>query len=210
VLVFIDESGDPGMKLAGSSSRHFIVTLLAFEDNDEALAADHRITLLKRELRFPVCFEFHFNKLRADYRQEFLKAVSPYEWFYFSIVINKEKLTGKGFQYPDSFYKYTCSLVFENAKPYLNDALVVIDGSGSRQFRRQLSTYLRKRINSPGEGNKLIRKVKLQDSKNNNLLQMADMVCGAIARSFKTEKDDAHVYRKLVSHREVYVQFWPK
>ncbi len=209
MLVFIDESGDPGMKLLRSSSRYFIVTLLAFEDNDEALAADQRIGLLKRELGFPPHFEFHFNKLRPDYREQFLKAVSPYDWFYFSIVVNKEKLTGKGFQYPDSFYKYTCSLVFENAKPHLNDATVVIDGSGSRQFQRQLSTYLRKRVNDPKAGSRFIHKVKLQDSKANHLLQMADMVCGAVARSFK-EKDDAQVCRRLISHREMYVQFWPK
>lgn len=198
------------MKLEGTSSRQFTVTLLVFEDNDEALAADQRISLLKRELGFPDYFEFHFNNLRADYRKEFLKAVSSYEWFYFSIVINKEKLTGKGFQFPDSFYKYTCSLVFENAKPYLHNATVVIDGSGSRKFRRELSAYLRKRINSPGDGSKLVQKVKLQDSKNNNLLQMADMVCGAVARSFKRDREDALEYRKLISHREVYVQFWPK
>lgn len=209
MLVFIDESGDPGMKLAGRSSRQFIVTLLAFEDNDEALAADQRIGLLKRELRFPDHFEFHFNQLRPDYRQEFLKAVSPYDWFYFSIVINKEKLTGKGFQFPDSFYKYTCGLVFENAKQYLNEATVVIDGSGSRRFRRELSSYLRKRVNDPKEGTRYIHQVKLQDSQKNHLLQMADMVCGAVARSFK-EKDDAQIYRKLISHREMYVQFWPK
>jgi len=209
MLVFIDESGDPGMKLAGSSSRQFTVTLLVFEDNDEALAADQRICLLKRELRFPAHFEFHFNKLRPDYRQTFLKAVSPYDWFYFSIVINKEKLSGKGFQFPDSFYKYTCGLVFENAKPYLHEATVIIDGSGSRQFRRQLAAYLRKRVNDPKEGGRCIRKVKLQESQKNHLLQMADMVCGAVARSF-TEKDDAQVYRGLVCHREVYVQFWPK
>lgn len=209
MLVFIDESGDPGMKLASSSSRYFTVTLLVFEDNDEALAADQRIGLLKRELRFPDHFEFHFNNLRPDFREAFLKAVSPYEWFYFSIVLNKEKLTGKGFQFPDSFYKYTCSLVFENAKPYLNEATVVIDGRGSRQFRRQLSAYLRKRVNAQESGHRFLRKIKLQDSRNNHLLQMVDMVCGAVARSF-TEKDDAQRYRRLISHREMYVQFWPK
>lgn len=209
MLVFIDESGDPGMKCGGGSSRLFTVTLLAFEDNAEALAADQRIGLLKRELGFPDHFEFHFNKLRPEFRESFLKAVSPYEWFYYSIVINKEKLTGKGFQFPDSFYKYTFSLVFENAKPYLNEATVVIDGSGSRQFQRQLSTYLRKKVNNPNDSSRFIRKIKVQDSRNNHLIQMADMVCGAVARSF-SEKEDARVCHSLISHREMYVQFWPK
>lgn len=96
-------------------------------------------------------------------------------------------------------------LVFESAKPHLDQATVVIDGSGSREFRRQLGSYLRKRVNEPS-GSRFIRKVKVQDSQSNNLLQLADMVCGAIARSH-THKEDAQRYRRLIGHREIYVQF---
>jgi hypothetical protein len=208
MLVFIDESGDPGLKLTTGSSDYFIVTLVAFEDNEEALAADQRIEALKRELGFRHEFEFKFNKLKGDYREAFLSAVAGFGWFYFSIVINKRKLTGPGFRFKASFYKYTCGLVFENAKPHLDQATVVIDGSGSREFRRQLGSYLRKRVNEPA-GSRFIRKVKVQDSRKNNLVQLADMVCGAVARSY-TPKEDAQRYRRLIAHREIYVQFWPK
>ena len=57
MLVFIDESGDAGIKLESGSSPYFTVTLLIFEDHDEATAADARITLLKREMGFPDYFE---------------------------------------------------------------------------------------------------------------------------------------------------------
>ena len=205
MLVFIDESGDPGIKKG--CSPYFTVTLLTFEDRDEANAADKRIELLKKEMGFPDHFEFHFAKLRGDYREQFLKAIAKFDFFYCSIVINKAKLTGKGFQFADSFYKYACSLVFENAKPRLKSATVVIDGSGSRQFQTQLSTYLRKRASKRNEN--LISKVKVQNSKANNLLQMADMICGAVARSYK-KKPQCNVLRKLILHRELEVQFWPK
>jgi hypothetical protein len=208
MLVFLDESGDPGMK-PPASSRLFAVTLVGFEDNQEAVDADARIQLLKQELSFPPHFEFHFNKLRSDYREAFLKAVSPCEWFHHAIIINKQKLTGKGFQNADSFYKYTFGLVFENAKPYLSDATVIIDGSGNRQFQRQLGAYLRKRLTYADSGRRFIRKIKIQDSRQNNLLQMADMVCGAVARSF-TDKKDALTFRNLISHREIKVEIWPK
>jgi hypothetical protein len=209
MLVFIDESGDPGMPPGGGCSEYFTVTLVAFEDHAEAAAVEQRIALLKRELRLPDGFEFHFTKLKAAWREAFLRAVAPYEWFTFSIVINKARLTGKGFQFPDPFYKYTCGLVFQNAKPYLSDAIVVIDGSGGREFRNQLNTYLRQRINKHGDGPKFIRKVKLQDSDRNALLQLADMVCGAVARGY-TKPAENNCYRKLISHREMQVQFWPK
>ncbi len=209
MLVFIDESGDPGLKLACGSTDYFIVTLVAFEDREEATAADQRIQLLKRELSFPEGFEFHFNKVKGTYREAFLSAVASYEFFYLSIVINKAKLRGPGFKFKESFYKYACGLVFENAKPYLDNATVVIDGSGSREFRRQLGSYLRKRINNTKGDSRFIGKVKIQDSRDNNLLQLADMVCGAVARSYGG-KDDARIYRNLISHREISVQFWPK
>ncbi|HEY5298533.1 MAG TPA: DUF3800 domain-containing protein [Verrucomicrobiae bacterium] len=124
-------------------------------------------------------------------------------------MINKRKLTSEGFKFKESFYKYACGLVFENAKPYLNDATVVIDGSGSREFRRQLGSYLRRRTNDTKSNARVIGKIKIQDSKRNNLLQLADMICGAVARSY-TRKDDAQTYRRLIAHREIYVQLWPK
>jgi hypothetical protein len=209
MLVFIDESGDPGLKLGHGSTDYFIVTLVIFEDNDEATATDQRIDLLKRELGFPAGFEFHFNKVKGAIREAFLSAVASFGFFYFSIVINKAKLRGPGFKFKEPFYKYTCGLVFENAKAHLDNATVVIDGSGSREFRRQLGSYLRKRINDKKGDSRFIGKVKIQDSHRNNLLQLADMVCGAVARSYK-EKVDAKTCRNLISHREIYVQFWPK
>ena len=91
----------------------------------------------------------------------------------------------------------------------LDNATVVIDGSGSREFRRELGTYLRKRINDRKGDSRFIGKIKMQDSQSNNLLQLADMVCGAVARSYN-QKDDAETYGRLIAHREIYVQFWPK
>lgn len=102
----------------------------------------------------------------------------PYNFFYYGTAINKDttKQWGRGFQYEESFYKYACGLVFENAKRFLNDA-TVIDGSGSKDFRRELERYLKKRMNDPKQH--YIKKVKVQGSSRNNLLQLVDMVVGA-------------------------------
>lgn len=206
MLIFIDESGDTGLKIQQGSSRYFAIVLVSFEENEEAIACDQRIELLKRELKLPKGFEFKFSKLRKDQRMKFFEAVLPYTFFYFGIVINKDKnkLYGDGFRIKESFYKYTCSLVFENAKPYLKEAIIIIDGSGSRQFKREFKTYLRKKI-----GNSIVKKVKIQSSHGNNLIQLADMIAGAAHRSF-TNKGDKQVYRKMIGAKEIYVQVWPK
>jgi len=206
MLVFIDESGDPGLKFAAGSTDYFIVVVVAFEDHEEAQDADDRIKSLRQELGLPEDFEFHFSKLNHKRREVFLRTLATYSFFYLGIVINKRKLTGPGL-FRDSFYKYACSLVFENAKPYLDNAVVVVDGSGTRKFRKQLQVYLKKRVNDKDA--RRIKKVKVQNSATNDLLQLADMICGAVARSYG-KKEDAQLYRRLIVHRELYVQFWPK
>ena len=204
MLVFIDESGDMGRKIDQGSSRYFVVTLVLFEDNEEAIACDQRIGLLRKELRLSESYEFKFQKMRRDLREAFLKAVLPYSFFYFGVVINKDpkKLYGEGFIVKESFYKYACSLVFENAKPHLKDATVIIDGSGSREFKRQLQYYLKKKTDG------VIRKVKIQSSHSNNLIQLADLVAGSIHRSFG-KKIDKNSYRPIIKSREMKVQVWP-
>ena len=86
--------------------------------------------------------------------------------------------------------------------------LVVIDESGNLDFKRQLAKYLRNKLN--GKDKKLIKKLKMQSSCSNNLLQLADYVAGAINRSVQVNKKNANEYRKLIAHREVYVQVWPR
>jgi len=210
MLVFIDESGDPGLKIEKGSSRFFTVSLVIFEDKEEALACDQRITLLKRELGWEENSEFHFKRNSDKIRRAFLQAVVPYNFFYYGIVINKapEKLWGEGFRNKSSFYKYACSLVFQNAKDKLENSTVAIDQSGNLDFRRQLAKYLRRKLNE--EGKKLIKKVKMQRSRGNNLLQLADYIAGVINRSVQGRKKFAEEYRKIIAHREIYVQTWPK
>lgn len=133
----------------------------------------------------------------------------PYNFFYYGIVINKDlnKLYGDGFKNKSSFYKYTCSLVFENAKDKLNKSIVVIDRSGNNDFRKQLSSYLKKKMN----GDKtMIRKIKMQKSESNNLLQLSDYVAGAINRSIVDSKKNSQLFRKMLGRREINVQIWPK
>jgi len=208
MLVFIDESGDPGLKIERGSSRYFTVGLVAFEDNDEALACDKRIDLLRRELRLLQDYEFHFHSNSNRVREAFFRAVLPYQFFYYGIVINKKNLFGKGFKNKESFYKYATGLLFENAKEKLERAIIVIDESGRELFKYQLASYLRKKLNSLNRHR--IYKVKMQDSKRNNLLQLVDMISGAVNKSLNKDKKDNKRFRNIIKPREIYVQMWPK
>jgi hypothetical protein len=210
MLVFVDESGDTGLKVGQGSSDLFTIVLVVFEDSEEAQAADDRITLLRRELRKPDNFEFHFVENGDNVREAFLRAVAPYHFFYFGFVVDKTRLYLPAFPSNAAFYKYLCGLVFESARPYLNEAIVAIDRSGGQGFRRELAAYLKRQVNDPNLPTKHIKKVDLPDSKSNNLLQLADMICGAVARHYREDKSEPGRFRKIIAHREFAVRLWPK
>lgn len=207
MLCFVDESGDTGLKVGQGSSTYFTVALVLFSDDDEAVACDQRIGLLRRELGLSSEFEFHFVETPNRIKEAFFNAVVPYNFFYQAITINKAALYGEGFKYKDSFYKFTCGLVFENAKMHLDRATVVFDGSGSRQFKQTLARYLKRKMNE--DESPRIHKVKIQDSSKNNLIQLADMVCGSVALSMKSARRERNKFRRIIAHRELFYQVWP-
>lgn len=209
MLVFIDESGDTGRKIDKGSSKFFVVSMVIFVDNEEANNLDLRITLLRKELKLAESYEFHFSHNSDKVRKAFLQAINPYNFTYISVAINKDpkKLYGEGFNHKQLFYNYTCNLVFTNAKPYLDNATVIIDKSGSADFRNKLATYLQWNFNDNSK--KIIKKLKQQNSHANNLLQVTDYISGIINRKIVGKKD-ASEYYKYISSKELSLQIWPK
>jgi len=207
MLVFVDESGDPGMKGKVGSSALFVVAAVIFFEDGDANKCDDAIAALKPECFKNANSEFKFNKCRRDFRCTFFSKVDKMDFLYVAFVFNKAKMYGPGFQFKSPFYKYACKLLFESAKPYLKEASVTIDGCGDRAFRQQLQAYLKAKINTQKE---TIKRVKLEASHSNNLLQLADMVCGAVARSYKSDKVNCGEYRQMIKGHELGVNVWPK
>ena len=211
MLAFVDESGDPGRKILNRSSRYFVVAVVTFEDHLEAQACDERITLLRGELGYGGRYEFHFSKNSRKVRDAFLAAVAPYQFFYHVFALNKDLdlLWGPGFDHKESLYKYAAGLTFENAKPYLTDAKVVLDGTGDRKFRGELRRYLKRRVEDSGR-DRLIRSVSTKQSHRDNLLQLADYVAGVSNRAFCERDDGLKLRRTYLAAKELTPQIWPK
>ncbi len=209
MLVFVDESGDPGFKFASGSSIFFIVVAAIFPDSFSADACDRSIEELRRTLRLPLRYEFHFSHCSDRVRREFFKKVVTDQFQYHGFVLNKPRLYGNRFNDQQGFYDFTVGLVCENAGPLLRDAIVVIDKCGDREFKQKLAKSLKARM-TDGDGNCRLKKVRMESSHNNNLVQLADMLCGAVGRSFASTDANGGELRKIVSRREERVQFWPR
>ena len=209
MFVFVDEAGDTGLKIDRGSSRFFTIALILLMDDEEMDGCDRRINELRVELGKQADFEFHFHDNSLKVREAFLKAVTPFGFVYYAFVLNKdpEKIYGDAFKSKESFYKIVAKFVFENARPHLKDAYVVIDKSGSREFQGALARYVRGAINAPGD--RAIRKFRAERSCQNNLLQLADYIASICHRK-ATGKADADAYYRYISLKEIQFRKWPQ
>lgn len=201
MLAFIDESGDAGLDLSRGSSPFFVIALVLFEDTLEAERADEAISALRYQLRLHPHYEFAFNKMSRSLRTSFLEAMASHKFGHFAVVVDKARLGGKAEARMKSIYPQALGLLIEVMRPYLEEATIVIDGLGSRRFKSALSRQVRGILN---EGRLRVRRIKLQESHSNNLLQLADSVAGVVAREV-SRREEGGRYAAVLRQHEVSV-----
>jgi hypothetical protein len=200
MLVFIDDSGDPSFKIDKGSSKFFVICCILFEDDLQAEKTSTAIKELRRDLRFSEKVEFKFNRSSYKTRIAFLKAINPFSFKIRVLVVDKKKIKSDLLKSDkESFYNYFIKMVLRYNKGMILDAKIKIDGSGDRIFRKRFLTYLRKELNFRQQ--KIVKNLRLVDSKTNQLIQMADMVAGTIRRYKEAEKADAPKYWKIIEHK---------
>jgi Protein of unknown function (DUF3800) len=205
MFVFLDESGDPGMNLETGSSAFFVVTAVTFQEEEHIEECASKIEAVRKELRLPGGLEFKFAKCSDSWREAFLQSVSGCSFFYRAIVINKRALSeGQFGTDAGAFYEYVVSLTLDLWRPYLLGATVDIDKSGGESFSRVLCRHVEKNFKDRN-GKPLLKRVRAVDSAASDMIQLADMVCGAIARSFKQKDRKRGRFRKLIRFRETEV-----
>jgi hypothetical protein len=207
MLVFIDESGDSGMKGKPGSSSHFIITAVCFQDVAVANACDKAIDRLRQSCFRNDWAEFHFNTCSNRIRESFLSSVVDFDFRYWSLVLDKALLRGQGLSQRSAFYDYAAKLLLEMGTAHLNDAVICLDKSGSRDFYSHMHKVLRESVDS---SNRMIRRIKSEPSHSNNLLQLADMICGAVARSYYRTKESSQTFRASIQAKEDAVRIWPR
>ena len=200
MLVFIDDSGDPGFKLGKGSSDFFIISAVIFDDYLEAEKTALAIKELRRELFKRDDVEFKFHKSKKEIRIKFLERVKKYNFRIRCLVVNKNVLYSPLLRSDrNSFYSYIIKTMLKYSNDTILNAKIRIDGGGDRTFRRSFITYLRKELN--GNERNVLQNCKLIDSKTDVLIQLADMIAGSIHRSHQDDKDDSKIYKKIIERQ---------
>ncbi len=195
MLVLIDESGCPGFKLAKGSTPYFVVGMIIFKDFSSAEDTSKKIDELRQALKiYP---EFKFSKTRPIIKDKFFDAICQYNFEVRALAVDKSNLYSHQLRNDtDSFYNYFVKTLMQYDNDLLLNASIKIDGSGDKEFKKALATYLRQSI-----GQHKIKKFKFIDSKSDNLIQLADMIVGAIARSYNENRKNSSRWLNVLKEK---------
>ena len=124
--------------------------------------------------------------------------VAPCKFTVRAIVVDKAKIYSENLrEHKEMFYNFFVKSLLQHDHNALIGARVKIDGSGDREFKRELAAYLKRE----STGGKIVS-VKFVESHRDNLIQLADMVAGAIARSYRIDdRNEPDRWRKMLNNK---------
>jgi Protein of unknown function (DUF3800) len=109
MLVFIDESGDPGFKVSKGSSPLFAVAMVISADGNAAHQTNRVIVTAKERLR--VKPEFKFKKASDRVRDGFFAAVAQCPFTVRAIVVQKDRIYSPHLRADkDDLYRLFCNM----------------------------------------------------------------------------------------------------
>jgi hypothetical protein len=190
--VACDDSGDAGVKLG--SSGYFAIAAVVFNDALEAESAALEAKKFKRAIGWRDDHEFKFNKMRRDLIIRLLEAIVPFDFKIYSLYIDKSHVKSENI--PSDWDSVYNQVVLETlGRIPMHDAVVRIDGRYGKKYQQKMETYYRKELNKSG---RKVNNVKFVDSKENTLVQIADIAVGSVNRSLQTDKTDRQDYIGLL------------
>ena len=199
-LVFIDDSGDPGFR--GATSSNFIMASAVFASAEVATELNNLIGSFRESLGWQEEAEFKFRKTNKQIIKTLLEAVSKYDFEIYAVYVDKNTFAKMLPVFDEEkLYNWTVKELLKTIP--LNNASVIIDGRSTKEHKLRIASYLRHEINA--NEHKIID-IKTRDSVKDNLIQLADLIAGAINRSMQKDKTDSKVYLNAIKKNIVSIE----
>lgn len=194
MLIVIDESGCTGFKPA--SSTHFVIGMVIFDSFHDAEEAANIINNAKIEMNLKR--EFRFSSSNNRVRDTFFEAIQKAKFQIRIFIIEKRLIRSHDLKKNDElFINYCLKNLVKSGIYRIKNATIKIDGKGSKNFKKECASYLRREIPLG-----VINNIKFCDSKNDVLIQLADMVVSAYSRPFNSpDRADAFKWRNMLEKK---------
>lgn len=187
---FIDESGDTGPIDGGGTSYFRLAAVWVPTLNDADLFRE-TVQSLRRRLGLLRGFEFKFAKThnRPDLREAFFSAALSQEFRF--VVGTVDKMIDREVSSDCESIHWACATEIAAAlRPVYQRAeqgrklplkeLVVVDDNGDKNYLKIIKRQFRGLKSTLPAGTSMIGKVQFRDSLTHDMLQLADMICGAV------------------------------
>ncbi len=175
------------------------------ESPEKVATCAEAVQEVREKLDLPADFEFHFARIKDDHRRRFLSQIAKCEFFFVGRILDKSILRGKHWQNKPFFYEQVIGALVDDAANFLQaaqqmkgthlKARVTADDNEDPVYFKILGEQF-KRIRAVS-GKPLVEKVRPGRSRSSALIQLADMVCGAVVRWHEGDES----YLKLIRQR---------
>ena len=172
---FLDDSGDPGLSGAATSSSHIALAMVQLQDT----APIPELANIRQQFHFPATFEFKYHRTKPHHRVAFFEAIKPIPLRVRAVVAGKSNLPkefnilkGHGIT-----IEFITRLVLRSSAPDIVNDVLIIDGN-TPEFIRRLRVRLSQECRALGRVPPF-RKIISGDSSREDGLQLADMIVGA-------------------------------
>jgi hypothetical protein len=191
MFLFVDESGDPG--LIGSSTKYFILSVVIFYSIADLQETQSKITeFIKAEnLRS----ELHFVKTHKNIRNKFFNFIKDAKFQVKAVCVNKEEIYKENESGTNGLHDFILKMLLDSLK-IDEEMVIVLDGKSNKILQSKLRNYLK--LNTKLR----IKKLKVVDSREDILLQLADMVASAIGHSYnEKDKENSDIWKRAIAHK---------
>lgn len=213
IFAFIDESGAFGWDLDNPSvSKYFILTAVIIDESNLKSVFDDAEKIRRT---FFQQGEMKSSKIGSNHsrRQKLLAEISKLNCKFFSIVFDKNKLKNenyKGLQFKQPFYKFLNNILDTELTKAFPKITIVSDSTGDNDFIKSFINYMKTRVGIPdlfGESD-----IQLRDSKEDVLIQVADIVSGTLQCVYDKSKNVPNEYDFLsqIKNQFIRIEIYPQ
>lgn len=199
--IYLDESGSPNVD--DHNPPVFVVAAVLIDSREDLAALDQRFKNAFAAIRRPEDHELKTAGLSVNKHTRVLRELSLLNYQWAAACFDKRRLTAPGFADPLTFYRYAFQFLVGDLLTMAWQADLVLDQNSTEAVQAELETYLR-RENS-GLPVSRLGAIDFTDSSKSRLVQLADLVAGAVRRSVDGDPQPL----REIEDKMINLQFWP-
>ena len=176
LIAFADESGNNSFNFKEQGSHFVVATVIIKKGNLEKVKLG--IDEIRRKHKFQTG-EIKSSGVAGNHKRRIaiLQDLVKLDIFVYAVIVDKTKLSGKGFEFKKSFYKYLNNLLYRELFRTFPEIDLYVDEHGANDYMLEFKKYVEK--NHP-KNLFYGYEFNVLDSKKSEFIQLADFIAGTL------------------------------